>query len=102
VTETTQPITDVSLNLTFKGFKKDIHIRLLEILNNNYDDDDNNNNNNNHNILVYEQFWFITKSSTEEANYGLIREILNVLKKVIVGGLFCDLEKAADCVNFTV
>jgi hypothetical protein len=32
----------------------------------------------------------------------LISEILNVLKKVIVGGLFCDLKKAADRVNCSI
>jgi hypothetical protein len=34
------------------------------------------------------------RSSREEANCRLIGEMLNVLKKVTVGGLFCDLEKA--------
>jgi hypothetical protein len=34
-------------------FKKDIHVRHLEILN---DDDDDDDNNNNRNVLVYEQF----------------------------------------------
>jgi hypothetical protein len=39
------------------------------------------------------------RSSTEEANCRFIGEISNVLKKVIVGGFFFDLEKAADCDN---
>ena len=72
-----------------------MHVRLLETLNDDDDDEDNNN----HNILVYEQFGFSTRSSTEQANYRLISEILNALNKVIVGGLFCDLEKAVGCVN---
>jgi len=37
-----------------KVFKKDIHVRLIEIIND--DDDDDDNNNCNRNILVYEQF----------------------------------------------
>ena len=56
-----------------KVFKKDIHVRLIEIIND--DDDDDDNNNCNRNILVYEQFWFITRASTEKANYRLISEI---------------------------
>jgi hypothetical protein len=64
-----------------KVFKKFIHLRLLENLNDD-DDDDNNNNNNNHNILVYEQFVFITRSSAEETNYRRISEILNAFNKV--------------------
>jgi hypothetical protein len=43
-----------------KVFRKVMHVRLLETLN---DDDDEDNNN--HNILVYEQFGFSTRSSTE-------------------------------------
>jgi hypothetical protein len=35
--------------------------------------------------------------------YTLINEILNALKnKLVVGGMFCDLEKAFNCVNHDI
>jgi hypothetical protein len=41
-----------------------------------------------------------TKSSTDLATYNLINNILLALNsKLSVGGLFCDLTKAFDCVN---
>jgi hypothetical protein len=52
------------------------------------------------NILTNEQFGFRAKSSTEKASFQFITEILNALNnKYMVGGIFCDLEKAFDCVN---
>jgi hypothetical protein len=52
------------------------------------------------NIFVNEQFEFRANSSTDKATYKLLKEILNALNnKLMVGGVFCDLEKAFDCVN---
>ena len=78
----------ISLLTSFsKVFKKVIHVRLLKHINNS-------------NILVNEQFGVRSKSSTEMASYNLITEILNALNnKKMVGGIFCDLQKAFDYVN---
>jgi hypothetical protein len=52
------------------------------------------------NIQVQEQFGCRTSSSTDKAAFKLVDEILNALNhKVMVGGMFCDLQKAFDCVN---
>ena len=52
------------------------------------------------NILVNEQYSFRNNSSTEKAPFKLINEILLALNnKLTVGGIFCDLEKAFDCLN---
>jgi hypothetical protein len=52
------------------------------------------------NILVEEQFGFGLSVSTDKSFYRLIDELLNALhNKMIVGGIFCDLQKAFDCVN---
>jgi len=54
-------------------------------------------------ILVNEQFGFRCNNSTEKAIYTLINNILSSLSnKIIVGGLFCDLQKAFDCVNYDI
>jgi hypothetical protein len=51
------------------------------------------------NSLAEEQFGFKTKSATNDAIYKLTNEILIVLNnQLMVGGLFCDLDKAFDCV----
>jgi hypothetical protein len=53
------------------------------------------------NTLVTEQFGFREKLSTEMATYTLLNNILLLLdKKNYVGGLFCDLQKAFDSVNY--
>jgi hypothetical protein len=52
------------------------------------------------NILVKESFGFRCNTSTEMAIYTLINNILSSLNiKTSVDGLFCDLQKAFDCVN---
>ena len=51
-------------------------------------------------MLVNEQVGLRTNSSTRKANFNLISGILNAqTNKKTVGGIFCDLEKAFDCVN---
>jgi hypothetical protein len=53
--------------------------------------------------LVNEQFGFREKLSTEMATYTLLNNILSSLdRKNSVGGLFCDLQKAFNCVNHNI
>jgi hypothetical protein len=55
------------------------------------------------NILVNEQYGFRSNSSTEKASYKLLNEILTALNnKILVGGIFCELKKAFDYVNFDI
>ncbi len=50
-------------------------------------------------ILVKEQYRFRSNLSTDNAFYTLTHEILSAMNnKHIVGGIFCDLSKAFDCV----
>jgi len=56
-----------------------------------------------HNILVKEQYGFRTNLRTDNATYHLTNEILNALNNnMLVGAIFCDLEKASDCVNHKI
>jgi hypothetical protein len=53
-----------------------------------------------YNILSTEQYGFRVGYRTVNATYKLTTEILNTMNnKLLVGGIFCDLEKAFDCVN---
>jgi hypothetical protein len=55
------------------------------------------------NMLVKEQFGFRCNTSTEMAIYTLVNNNLSSLNtKTLVGGLFCDLQKALDCVNYYI
>jgi hypothetical protein len=52
------------------------------------------------NILSVDHFGLRTSSSTAKASYKLIDDILNVLNnRMVVGGIFYDLQKAFYCVN---
>jgi len=55
------------------------------------------------NILVQEQYGFWIHSSTEQAAFTLINSILTAMNNNrIVGGIFCDLKKAFNCVNHKI
>ena len=55
------------------------------------------------NILRAEKFGFRISSSTEKASYKLIDDILNALNnKLMVRGIFCDLQKSFDCINHNI
>ena len=58
---------------------------------------------NNNNILAHEQYGFRNNSSTETASYNLINNILEAFEnKFTVGGIFCNLTKAFNCINHTI
>ena len=73
-----------------KIFEKVIYQRLFDHLNNNV-------------LLNEHQYGFRSKVSTESASCILLNEILTTLNsKQMVGGIFCDLHTAFDCINHAV
>jgi len=61
------------------------------------------NNLNDSNILVGDQYGFREKLSTETAIYTLLNNVLSSLdRRNLVGGLFCDLQKAFDWINHEI
>jgi hypothetical protein len=58
---------------------------------------------NNNNILVDEQYGFRSHWSTEKAAFTITHKILIALdSKKTVGGIFCEFQKASDCVNHAI
>jgi len=58
---------------------------------------------NDYNILSSEQYGFRPGLNTDNAPYQLTNEFLHALNnKLLIGGIFCDVEKAFDCVNHKI
>jgi hypothetical protein len=54
-------------------------------------------------ILSTEQHDFRIGLKTDNATYTLTTQFLNAMNnKLLVGGIFCDLEKAFDCVDHDI
>ena len=51
----------------------------------------------------YEQYGFRTRSSTEQATFSLINNVLTAMNNNLkIGGIFCDLQKAFDCMDHKI
>jgi hypothetical protein len=73
-----------------KIFEKIIYKRLYDHLKNNV-------------ILSQQQYGFRSERSAENAAHALLNEILKAMNsRQMVGGIFCDLHKAFDCINHDV
>ena len=85
------PITDLFLSyLHFLKLLKKLFIKDCCYLNDN-------------NILVKDHFSFKENSTTDTAMYALLNSVLSSLgNRNLVGGLFCDLQKAFDCINHEI
>ena len=81
----------ISLLTSFsKVIEKLIYVRLLDHINGNC-------------ILVNEQYGFRSQSSTEQATFSLVNNVLTAMNNMLkVGGIFCDLQKAFDCVDHNI
>ena len=81
----------ISLLTSFsKVFEKALHIKVTENLNTN-------------NLLAENQFGFRKGTTTEDATFKLMNELLKALNnKTLAGHIFCDLEKAFDSVNHDI
>jgi len=81
----------ISLLTSFsKVIEKLIYVRLLDHINTNC-------------ILVNEQYGFRTRSSTEQATFSLINNVLTAMNNNLkIGGIFCDLQKAFDCMDHKI
>jgi hypothetical protein len=56
-----------------------------------------------HTVLSKEQYGFRTKLKMDNVTCQLPNEILNAFNnKLLIGGIFCILEKAFDCVNHKI
>jgi hypothetical protein len=54
-------------------------------------------------ILVNEQYGFRTQSSTKQATFSLINNVLIAMNNNLkIGGIFCDLQKVFDCMDHKI